>query len=331
MCVIVHQPAGAHLEKDRAERLWKKNPHGGGFAFIDDNNELKGWKTMDFKTFWKSFETSRSQFPNRDFLLHMRIATHGAVNLDNVHPFQVDEHTLMAHNGIIHGAPEDPTGKKSDTRMFIDEVLPRLPDQWLDDPYIVEMVEGWIGWSKLMFLTTDPLLEKTVYILNEKSGVEADGMWFSNSSGVHESKTYTTYLHKRADHAKTKNGKSPATLASEDVFNWAWEDYPVLLSSTEGEVIADSRREMATLLAEVRRDDGLTKRVQWVRETDTIECWGCDETVDEDTGECMCWDKVCMDCYNVAGLCVCSPGWSSNLKMWDETNEDVRDQALKGG
>jgi glutamine amidotransferase len=231
MCVIIHQPEGTHLEKERAERLWKKNPDGGGFAFVGDDGKISGFKSMDFDPFWKAFETSRSQFPNRDYILHMRIATHGTVDISNVHPFLVDEHTIMAHNGIIHGVGDDPL--LSDTRVFVRDVLPELPETWLDSLYLTDMVEEWIGWSKLAFLTTNPNLKQQVYLLNEKSGTYADGMWFSNSSGVHKyevvkSKTGGTVYRgawDRPNHAKT---------GSRDFHSdWEWDDTESYLLPSE--------------------------------------------------------------------------------------------------
>ncbi len=137
MCVIVHQPNGAHLNKKLAKELWQTNPDGGGFAFLDDDKNLVVEKFMKFPTFWSKFETMRSTFPARDFMLHMRIATHGSVSINNVHPFQLNEHTVMAHNGIlkevIDDLESDPEDDRTDSEYFIEEVLKDLPRTWLDN------------------------------------------------------------------------------------------------------------------------------------------------------------------------------------------------------
>ena len=211
MCVIIHQPRDAHLEKKRAKRLWDINSDGGGFAFINDAGSIETYRFMEFKEFWPTFENVRSEQPQRDYLLHMRIATHGTVDLNNVHPFTVNEGMVMAHNGIIRGVPDFRDGR-SDTKVFIDEVLPRLPENWLDDVYLTEMVEEWIGWSKLMFLTNNPDLEKSVYILNKRSGLETDGMWFSNTHGVNvwkKPKTTKALPASTVTYAGQRNGGYP--------------------------------------------------------------------------------------------------------------------------
>lgn len=336
MCVIVHQPQGTHLEKDRAERLWNKNPDGGGFAFIDDEGEISGFKSMEFKPFWTAFESSRSQFPNRDFLVHMRIATSGAVDLTNVHPFRVTDDTVMAHNGIIHGVGADPKIGESDTKIFVQEVLPRLHDQWLDDPYLVDMVEEWIGWSKLMFLSNDPGLEKNVYILNEKSGTKVDGMWFSNTSGVY--KSYSTTTRYRTLTTPSEDHKREAYWwESDDPYGRpSWEEdrkktqvAPSSVDLDDFVVPLGEEKEMKELLIDIRAESGYDMRIQYDKAMEVFTCWGCDEEVNAQTGDCECWDKVCLDCNSIAGMCMCPGGYSSNLTYWEQAKQETRDAAVR--
>jgi hypothetical protein len=343
MCVIIHQPAKAHLDKDEAKIAWNKNPDGGGFAFIGDTGELIVEKHMDFPTWWKQFENARSWFPRRDFLIHMRIATHGTKDLFNVHPFQVDEHTVMAHNGIIHGVPDYHDGR-SDTRVFVDEVLPRLPVTWLDEPYITTMVEKWLGWSKLMFLTNNPLLKKNVYILNESDGKEHNKMWWSNDSF---SKPYThvsTYVGQATVVGRRKESSEEAKAYWEGVnarlanakvapsgMGWEsngyseskafWEqrdrerDERLALESKASVVVTfipGSIAEKENLTA-IREDSQIYGDL-WYDEIEKVwECFGCDEQVDTVTGECDCWNKVCLDCTRFAAECLCPAGYSTNL------------------
>ena len=185
MCVIIFQDKGTYLEKDRAKRLWHANPDGGGFAFFDDKGDLQIKKSMFFNEFWTSFEQARSQFPKRDYLIHMRIATHGNVNLDNVHPFKIAPKQALAHNGIFNKVPDGPIdGSMSDTRMFISTVLPSLRQNWIDNLTTFEMVEDYMGWSKMAILNNNPRLKQNIYLFNETGGVWVDGMWFSSRQGI---------------------------------------------------------------------------------------------------------------------------------------------------
>lgn len=183
MCIIVHQPRGTYLTKERASRLWKANSDGGGFAFINDNAVIQTGKSMMFPSFWSQFENARSEFPDRDFLIHMRIATHGATDIHNVHPFDVDDHTVMVHNGIFSMVPDYKDGR-SDTAVFVDEVLRDLPKDWLNNFYLLDMMEDWVGYNKMAFLTTAPDVEENVVIINRSYGTVIDGMWFSSQTGV---------------------------------------------------------------------------------------------------------------------------------------------------
>ena len=327
MCVIIHQPVGAHLKKEDARILWDTNPDGGGFAYIDNSGQIVGFKSMDFEPFWRKFETTRSQNPQRDYLLHFRIATHGEVCLDNVHPFWVgeDKDTVMAHNGIIHGVP-DYKDDRSDTRVFIDEVLPELPPDWLDKPYLVDMVEDWIGWSKLMFLTTSEALSENVYILNKDRGVEYHGLWLSNDYGLFRQKKKGFTSRSTGTIVRTAGGDwVPYTETSQ-----AWDDYEKVANQVAKErLITDEELDAAKeLIVHIREASWLTKPIAYNELDMDWQCFGCDETVDEQTGECACWEKVCLDCEKMAAECNCHGGWSNNLVHFDNMETETKGRVV---
>lgn len=320
MCVICHQPKGSYLDKETAETAWKANPEGGGFAYIDNDGKIQVRKHMAFKTFWKDFETTRSQFPKRDYLLHMRIATHGEVNTANVHPFFLDEQelTVVAHNGIISGVPDYQDGR-SDTRVFIDEVLPELPDNWLDLPYVVKMVEEWIGWSRLAFLTVDPRLQKNVYILNELSGTEHKGMWFSNQS-FRPKKAPVVAIVRPQETYRGGWGTEDRITQTE---RW-WDDR--IASRGPVEVVnfpVISEENMKQEMMELRVGMGLTHDLFRSDDGYSFECFGCDEDIDMMTGECACFDKICLDCSDWAAFCSCKDGYSFNLVLAENAPKEV--------
>lgn len=192
MCVIVHQPQQVELSKDTFSKLWERNDDGGGFAFIDETGRIQVHKYMDSKRYWEVYRTWRGRYPNTDFLLHMRIQTHGGVNLENVHPFQIDQHTVLAHNGIISNTYDYKDGR-SDTRVFIDNVLSKLPANWYLDDDLKLFVEGAIGGSKLMLLTNNPKAETTTIFFNEKSWSEHEGLKLSNTFGLSSSYRWSDY------------------------------------------------------------------------------------------------------------------------------------------
>ena len=142
MCVIIAIPAGEYLTKEVAERNWKINDDGAGFAY-HDGNELQVYKTLEFQDFWRKFERARSDNRNVDFLVHMRIATHGSICLDNVHPYMSEDGDyLLAHNGILKYVPDDKEGDRSDTRVFLEDIAPELGQHWYRKPWLNEQGTG---------------------------------------------------------------------------------------------------------------------------------------------------------------------------------------------
>lgn len=332
MCVIVHQPEGAHIDKATAKKLWEVNSHGGGFAYITDAGSVKVEKSMEFESYWRAFETARSQNPQRDFILHMRIATHGAINLDNVHPFEVDEHTVMVHNGIIHGVKDDP--QMSDTRVFIRDVLSHLPPDWLDREEFVSMVEDWIGWSKLTFLTTSPHLKNTVYILNKQKGVLHKGMWLSNDNGIKPPvKAWSTpsYVKKGVSTPHTgttwsrPKDKPVTTLASKppaddgDFLDWLnREEKPepyraVLMGPLARRKPVERKRAERNLYGEITFEYDLDK----------YKCMTCNVLLNEAAPECDCWNLVCFSSMAPASICpTCLKGCTLTGELSKLDDED---------
>lgn len=184
MCIIASVPAGALVTEAQLEEMWNRNSDGGGVAYFDDG-KIVTEKSMDKKKFIARVLDIQEKYGHRDMLVHMRIATHGSVCLENNHPFQVNKNTVMAHNGIMPDAFIPPAKSDlSDTRFFIEYFMKHIPTSKLDDPYFVDMVDGMINHgygNKLVFMTSAPTKYDT-YIIGEYHGTWDEGVWFSNDS-----------------------------------------------------------------------------------------------------------------------------------------------------
>ena len=341
MCVIVSKPPTATLTRERASRLWNQNPHGGGFTFVDKDGRVQIQKDMDFDGFWHRYKSALGRNPEAHFVLHMRIATHGSVGLDNVHPFRVDDHTVMAHNGMIdiqtkYPMPEgfkvmpgkyyeDPWDR-SDTRIFIEEVLSELPETWLDDPHLVDMVEGYIGGSKLTFLTTNPALKKGVYILNEMKGTERDGMWFSNSLAL-DPKPEVKGFYTRAGSIDMWDDRGWDDWEEGIVVNpkpLTQRNSPVKSIVVDGKLksVHVSSKTFEDYLKDIRKNRlHLYVDIEYMRELDDWVCFDCEEFVDTNTasvtvGDCACWDKWCATCDQAPFDCRCSGTVRNLVSAW---------------
>ena len=176
MCIIAAIPAKKQLSKAILKRCWENNPHGGGFMFTNGKQVLKFKEMKSFKKYWKAFLGYRELFPLSTFVCHFRISTHGQINEDNCHPFSVNPKLAFVHNGIIRKSPF--SNEFSDTYMFNETILKKLPTNFLDVEPIVSLIEAYIGsGSKLAFLNYD----NTLHLINEAAGVWDNGIWYSNN------------------------------------------------------------------------------------------------------------------------------------------------------
>lgn len=184
MCLLVVSEPNSTPNKKDLECASCNNPHGFGYAVIAGNEIIRG-RGMSSKKVIKEFLEVRKKFPNSYAMFHARLATHGVKNEDNCHPFIVggDTQTYLAHNGIldidIHA-----TDRRSDTRVFAEDVLPAMGGvSSLDDDNVWKMVSQWATGSKIAILTLDPTAKAECYIINENTGLwDNEGNWWSNST-----------------------------------------------------------------------------------------------------------------------------------------------------
>lgn len=134
MCVIVYKQAGIKMELKVLEDMWDTNSHGAGFAYHKDGKIIVRKGFMEFEDFLKHFE------PLTDYnvTFHMRIATHGAIDRFNCHPFIVTpdqaeavktwidtDKPVFFHNGVLHGCGDKT--KLSDSLDYATSILSGIP------------------------------------------------------------------------------------------------------------------------------------------------------------------------------------------------------------
>lgn len=177
MCIAILNTAGT-IKQKTFKHCWDNNPDGGGMAYAKDGKikivkELKCWKEL-----YKQYEVVRAENPAANILLHFRIATHGKINETNCHPFLVNKGLGFIHNGMIYGKGLEVSKEFSDTYLFNQTILKRLPQNFLKNEAILKLLEEYIGFSKVIFLTGG----NDWAILNEDSGHWNGDNWYSNSS-----------------------------------------------------------------------------------------------------------------------------------------------------
>jgi hypothetical protein len=174
MCIAILNKQG-QIGSIQLENSWKNNNEGGGLMWVQDG-KLQTFKTYKYNDFEDMYFSLRSNPNIGNVVLHFRIATSGFKNPINLHPFLVNEDLGFVHNGIISGLG---TAEHSDTYQF-NELLQKLPTDFLSNESIVHFISEYITSSKLIFLDS----QDNYCIMNEKFGhwdKEQDN-WFSNDS-----------------------------------------------------------------------------------------------------------------------------------------------------
>jgi glutamine amidotransferase len=206
MCILSFLPPEATVDVDG---LWNGgicNPDGHGWAIVEPDRIVTG-KSLDLAEALESFVAARERNPAGPALFHSRWATHGTVDLQNVHPFVVggSELTVVAHNGVLPAEAHPEQGDdRSDTRKFADEILPTRYRR-LDRRRSQDALSRWCGRSnKLVILTVDSRYQRNSYLVNEGLGRwDADtGIWHSNED----------YLGVAIPIASTPRGRSRCEL-----------------------------------------------------------------------------------------------------------------------
>ena len=174
MCIISYVPKDKKIDDATITNMFDANPDGAGILYTE-NEVLKTYKTFDVFKLINMYHYIKDTL-DTDMILHFRIGTHGGKTFDNIHPFLVNEDLGFVHNGIITSVPIDTA--KSDTRMFNELILQELPDNFVFNEAVKELISGYIGSSKLAFMDT----WQNVVIINEHKGTWDEGVWYSNDS-----------------------------------------------------------------------------------------------------------------------------------------------------
>lgn len=180
MCIAIVATPFKQVSDDHLLNSSLNNPDGFGFTYVREDitgvRKVVIKKSMDFNTFLRQYKRAFKNNPESPFLIHCRIATHGTVDKFNCHPFWINKDVAFIHNGVITGVGTDP--KMSDTQLFNEKVLKKLPEGWRESEPIKLLLEKFLAGSKAITLD----INRKVDIYNESSGHWKDGIWYSNHS-----------------------------------------------------------------------------------------------------------------------------------------------------
>lgn len=183
MCLLCYYPPQAETNLSGLENSCLNNPDGFGWSALNsESGILSTFHSMNADETISKFAKFREQNPDTHALFHARFATAGTVTVDNCHPYQIGGglNAVLGHNGHLSGVQIPKGDKRSDTRVFAEDLLPQRVSA-LDIPKRLRKLEKWASGSKFVILNADQRLKESVYIVNEGLGHWSDGVWYSNS------------------------------------------------------------------------------------------------------------------------------------------------------
>lgn len=117
MCVIIYKPQGLKISKSILSDCWDNNSDGAGVIIPDRCPKVfKGIMKL------KHLENILSTLTDKELIVHLRWATHGAKNKENTHPFPCGKDRYLAHNGVMNKYGISGTDGISDSAHFADDM-----------------------------------------------------------------------------------------------------------------------------------------------------------------------------------------------------------------
>ena len=183
MCLLIQQSKETNFAEEHLLDFYTRNRDGIGVMWAE------GGKLHYEKHLPKNAQDC-VDFYNRvargkDACVHYRMKTHGHIDMDNCHPYDVfgfDEPnempTLLMHNGILH-TDNRKDSSKSDTWHYIRDYLRPLSKHdpaFMFTKEFADVIGRHIGNNR--FALMNHLGQ--VSIINKKQGVTFNGAWMSN-------------------------------------------------------------------------------------------------------------------------------------------------------
>jgi len=184
MCLLIHKPAATTFTDEELRDFYKRNNDGFGFMYPKEGRLHIYKQVAPVESFIAAFRERE----DKEMFIHLRMRTHGDVDIHNCHPYPVltrEEGKALGpvwlmHNGVLsHGNDKDRS--KSDTWHYINDVLRPvlLPNPLLLlVPEFQRLLAKDIGTSNKFALAT---ANGDFIILNKSSGTEHKEAWFSNT------------------------------------------------------------------------------------------------------------------------------------------------------
>lgn len=177
MCIAIVKPQGTEISDEYLANCFDNNRDGAGIAYAKDGKICVVKGIFDKKQFIQEVRKAE-KVAQGSMLIHCRIGTSGLKDKNNCHPHIVNNNLVMIHNGILDiDVPKK--SKVSDTVIFIETYLKKLPKDFVKSEPIMHLIEKAIGdRNKFAFLNN----KGESFICNAKAGIVESGIWYSNDT-----------------------------------------------------------------------------------------------------------------------------------------------------
>lgn len=217
MCLLVTQNSTSPvLSNDWLIDFHSSNSDGVGVMYANDG-ELIIQKILP-KSAQDFIEFYHSNIKGKNCAFHLRMKTHGDIDLENCHPYEVlnmADHGIelwLMHNGILSTGNKADTSK-SDTWHYIRDFLrPMLIEnpEFAFHPSFSDIVGKHIGSSNKFVLMDN---EGRIATINQEAGVYWAGLWLSNTYAWSASKSASDTPCTNAKEAKAQAKEKPVKYA----------------------------------------------------------------------------------------------------------------------
>lgn len=182
MCLLFTRVAGTSAELSDAwlKDFYARNRDGYGVMYAEDG-VLYTSKGIGSAEDWIKFFR---QHEHRTAAFHLRMKTHGDIDMTNCHPYEIygdgaKMPVYIMHNGVLHTG-NDRDRSKSDTWHFVrDYIIPLTKEQpeVIFTPEFEKVIGKFVGNNRFALLNHLGELQ----VVNESQGVRWNGMWLSNT------------------------------------------------------------------------------------------------------------------------------------------------------
>lgn len=177
MCLIIHKPSNVAIPADLLRAALSLNSDGWGLMGLDATHRLLIERHTDSDL--DEVLATEERLRHAEYTLHLRQRTRGRVDLDNTHPFEIDDGHYLMHNGTLNFEGGFPG--HSDTRSFAHFVLRPLARKYAgliaDRDFQALLALGLQRENKVVLFDFP---RRRFDILNRQHGFEFEGLWLSS-------------------------------------------------------------------------------------------------------------------------------------------------------